>query len=855
MMSRRKAGSFGLYCALLVMLTCAASTASSSSTPGALELSAAAYDVAPRAGALTVTVNRVGGSSGIAVATYSTYGGTAVAGTDFTPSSGTLSWNDGDATPKSFTVPIATRGAGAKSFIVALLSASGAGFGTPIEASVSISAASAALPPGELELSAAAYSVAPSADVLTITVDRVDGSSGVAIATYSTYNGTAVAGTDYTETSGTLTWGDGDATPKSFAVPIAASGAGAKSFTVALLSASGADFGTPIDAPVTITAATPVNAGSSAVSYDAHILVDQFGYRPADPKVAVIRDPQIGFDASSAFAPGGTYQLRRASDGAVFYSASIAPWNAGAVEPSSGDSGWWFDFSAVNTPGTYYVYDVGRNLRSPIFNIGQSAYQDVLKAAVRMYFYERAGFAKTAPYADPCWEDGAAYVGPNQDTQAHDITDPDNPAKVRDLSGGWFDAGDTNKYVPNAGRAVHQLLTAYQENPAVFTDDFNIPESGNGIPDILDEVDWEMQWLQKMQYPDGSVALKVGDTVYTNTSPPTSDLNPRFYVPSCTSATIVAAGIYAHASYVFHNIPGLQAQAAALQVDAINAWNNYQSIPVQQTTCDSGAVLVPGTDLSASIQGQEAVVAAIYLFAITGDAAYDDYVAANYQLLHPYQDVGWIRYEAEQGEALLFYTTLPNANAALVMTILANKLSDTLDGEYLYGFNPNDDLYRNNFVDYYWGSNEIRSNYGNSNEEVLKYGIAVADATPYQTRALETLHYLHGVNPFGMVYLSNMNSYGATSSVNELFGGWFIQGSIWADAITSQCGPAPGYVPGGPNLDAEADGVPATEVPPVGQPAQKSYKDWNGPDDSWVVSEPGIYYQAAYVQLLAAFAQ
>src|ERR1019366_7109312 len=102
------------------------------------------------------------------------------------------------------------------------------------------------------------------------------------------------------------------------------------------------------------------------------------------------------------------------------------------------------------------------------------------------------------------------------------------------------------------------------------------------------------------------------------------------------------------------------------------------------------------------------------------------------------------------------------------------------------------------------------------------------------------------VNPFGIVYLSNMYQYGASNSVKALF-----SSMNWDVA----CGAAPGYVTGGPNRDAGANGVPASEVPPTAQPAQKSYKDWNGKDGSWVVNEPADSYQAAYVQLVAAFAE
>jgi hypothetical protein len=70
----------------------------------------------------------------------------------------------------------------------------------------------------------------------------------------------------------------------------------------------------------------------------------------------------------------------------------------------------------------------------------------------------------------------------------------------------------------------------------------------------------------------------------------------------------------------------------------------------------------------------------------------------------------------------------------------------------------------------------------------------------------------------------------------------------------SECGPAPGYVPGGPNRTAAIDGVPARVQPPVNQPPQKAFKDWNDPRESaWAISEPAIYYQAAYIRLLAAF--
>jgi endoglucanase len=593
------------------------------------------------------------------------------------------------------------------------------------------------------------------------------------------------------------------------------------------------------------------------IAVNLHILVDQFGYLPDSSKVAVIRDPQIGYDKSDNFVPGANYQVRSAKTGDVVFDGSPQPWRSGTTEESSGDRGWWFDFSSVAAPGKYFVYDVARNVRSPAFLVDSQVYAKVLKAALRMYFYQRSGFPKLAPHAEACWTDTVAYAGKGQDREAHDVTDRDNRNKVRDLSGGWFDAGDTNKYTTFAVQPVHQLLTAYSVNKAAFTDDLNIPESGNGIPDVLDEVKWETDWLKKMQNPDGSFLLKVGDIVHVGASPPSSDSSPRYYVPSCTSATIAAAGMLAHAAIVYGQFPSLAAEAVDLQRRAGIAWRNYQGIGKKQTACDSGVVKAGIADLSVEDQNGLTVEAAIYLFALTSDRAYDDYLKAHYKETRSYRDVGWSRYNADQGEALLFYTSLPNADAALKRTLLTDKLSDVKAGNKIYGFNPEDDLYRAYLHDaqYHWGSNNPRANYGNTNLDALTYNIAPENASSYRSRALETLHYFHGVNPFGMVYLTNMHEYGANNSANEIFHTWFQPDTKWSDAKTSSCGPPPGYVPGGPNANAANAGVPANISPPVGQPPQKSYKDWNKgwPENSWAVTEPGIYYQSAYIRLLSAF--
>ena len=119
----------------------------------------------------------------------------------------------------------------------------------------------------------------------------------------------------------------------------------------------------------------------------------------------------------------------------------------------------------------------------------------------------------------------------------------------------------------------------------------------------------------------------------------------------------------------------------------------------------------------------------------------------------------------------------------------------------------------------------------------------------YRAYIDEVIHYFHGVNPQGMVYLSNMYPFGAERSVNEIYHSWFFDGTDYDNAITSPIGPAPGFVTGGPNQTFSVTNL----TPPAGQPAQKSYLDFNDgyPNNSWEITEPAIYYQAAYIRMLA----
>jgi hypothetical protein len=396
---------------------------------------------------------------------------------------------------------------------------------------------------------------------------------------------------------------------------------------------------------------------------------------------------------------------------------------------------------------------------------------------------------------------------------------------------------------------------AYESNPAIFRDDWNIPESGNGTPDLLDEIKYELDWMYKMSNPDGSAHIKMGSQNFSDNSsyPPSANTDPRYYGSLCTSASATIASTFAHAAIVFNAI-GNTAYATQLQNRAVACFNYtlpFLTSGTLQTNCDNGEVISGDADRTEEEQRMMMVSAAIYLYKLTNAASYNTFVVNNAPTVPPLSNNYWGPYfSTPLQDALLYYKNLPNANPTLAATIVASAQADVSNNWNNHYGTSNLGLYRDDMPtwSYDWGSNQAKANYGNLNLLFAKYGIG---ATPSDliNRAKEFLHSFHGVNPLGIVQLSNMYDYGADRSVNEIYHTWFHDGSIYDHALNSPNGPAPGYVVGGPNKNFSV----VTLQPPSGQPDSKSYLDFNDgwPNNSWEVSEPGIYYQAAYIRLLA----
>lgn len=581
------------------------------------------------------------------------------------------------------------------------------------------------------------------------------------------------------------------------------------------------------------------------------IVVDQFGYRLGDQKIAIIKVPHIGQDAGRySTPPGGIFYVRNIETDAIVFEGNVVRWDGGAIHQQSGDQVWHLDFSGLTEPGYYRIEEPQSDRISHEFEIRENPWLTILRAAVRTYFYQRSGFEKEARYAGENWADDAAYL---QEKETRDYFDQSNPNRFRDLHGGWFDAGDFNKYITFTSNAVHPLLAAYRKNPVIWGDDYNIPESGNGLPDLLDELKWQMDWVLRMQVEDGGVIIKMGQKEYYSASPPSSDTRNRYYGRVCTSSTIAFASMTAHAALIYREFSEWETFADSLVEAGLKAWDHFSVQETLQTNCDQDEIKSGNADRSEESQRMEEALFGIYMFALTGDETWNDLVRQRYREIPL---LGWWGpYNHYFGEGLLFYTRLEGADSTVkndIINAFQNRPSP------FYGNVQHIDPYYAGLPDaqYHWGSLSVMANTGILNLNVARY-LDRPDEEDHLRRAQDILHYIHGRNPLDKAYLSNMYAYGAENPVNEFYHGWFEHGSPWQNVLFSEKGgPAPGFLVGGPNQAFSGDENPYMEL---NQPPQKMYADFNDTGvwpvqyRSWEITENSISYQAAYIRLLSEF--
>ncbi len=259
------------------------------------------------------------------------------------------------------------------------------------------------------------------------------------------------------------------------------------------------------------------------------ILVNQFGYLPQSKKVAVFCGKEI---------PSVFYVVKEET-GEVVYTGSpeAEGYNRGKDEYNS-----YGDFSQWTAEGTYYI-EAPVLGRSYSFEIRKNLYDEVFQEACKQYYYSRCGMTLTEEYAGESAHN-ACHIG--------NAVLVENISVSADVTGGWHQDEKGQKSVVTAAKTIGILLLAYELYGQAFTDDMGIPESGNGIPDLLDEIRYEIDWLLKMQ-DQQTGAVYAGVTVYTPGTDASGKASNIYVEPAGAETEKAFAMALAKFSYLYQN--------------------------------------------------------------------------------------------------------------------------------------------------------------------------------------------------------------------------------------------------------------------------------------------------------------
>jgi len=224
---------------------------------------------------------------------------------------------------------------------------------------------------------------------------------------------------------------------------------------------------------------------------------------------------------------------------------------ARGTDKASLDPVWQVDFSALTKAGRYRL--VSEGAKSDLFVIGDDIYQDAMLAGLKSFYFQRTRMPLLSPYAE--WN-GSAYTRPKASHVHEDVGWDllDYPAKKRKwkVEGGWHDAGNYDMYIPSTGPSAQALLMAYQWAPELFDDkSLRNPESGNKIPDILDEVRWGLIWILSIQEKNGAFRHREAVMKWSPEKPADEDRTVRWIAGVSTSATAKAVAVLALASTIY----------------------------------------------------------------------------------------------------------------------------------------------------------------------------------------------------------------------------------------------------------------------------------------------------------------
>jgi len=532
------------------------------------------------------------------------------------------------------------------------------------------------------------------------------------------------------------------------------------------------------------------------------IAVNQLGYEAGAQKEAYLVNSAVG-----------SFELVDYNTGLVVYTSN--PMSTIPPDKGSGDQISILDFSEFQGAGLFLLRSAQKqNVTSSVFKIKHNAYGEALNTVLRSFYYHRCGISvdlgEEWSYAI-CHLDDAPYY--------------DNQQQYKEVRGGWHDAGDHNKFTVNTSLSAALLMYMYANNPSTFRDgQLGIPESGNAIPDILDEISWALRWLHKMQRNDGAVYHKVSQKRWIGEYLPQDDPSIRYLFEPSTAATASFAATAALGSRLLQ--PYNPFLASKLKIAALDAWafltKHPQNLPLGGFTNPPD---VSGGEYGDKNDTDERLWAAMELYNLTGGSLFLSYFIQNYSRieLHNPPPISWRNVHSLALHS--FYLAETDDSYFAVKQEIRDAILSRADRLMKVHAANN---YRNllNPSEYYWGSNSVGLAYAYD----LLQAYIISGNQRYKKAAWDQLHFVMGRNPSNISQITGVG----TNSVRHPYHQLSEKGDFF--------NPVPGMLVGGPNNHILLNN---REISPF--PA-KSFED---SFSNYFVNEPAINFTAVYALVLS----
>jgi len=470
------------------------------------------------------------------------------------------------------------------------------------------------------------------------------------------------------------------------------------------------------------------------ISAQEFIRVNQIGYYSESSKTAILAN----MNAAS-------FQIRKVNTEEEVYEGKLA---AGKFWSQSEETVQIADFSNFKTPGKYFIQS-GKEKSYPFEIKEQKLFDELSVWSLKAFYLWRASTDIEPQYATFRKDNYARKAGhPDDKVYIHEsVASKNRPAgTIVSAPKGWYDAGDYNKYVVNSGVTVHSLITAYEMFPEYYKKlNLNIPESENNVPDILNELKWNFDWLLEMQDPyDGGVYNKLTSKTFMGMDvSPEQDLTERYMIGKSTTAALDFAAMMAMAARVYKEyedvFPGFSQKAL---IAAEKAWS--------WALKNNNIAFENPPDVNTGGYGDEAFEdeffwAASELLITTGNKKY-------YDELNFFQkfDTSWWQNVGSLG-LISMQNHLKKLPAFVDKESVTRKFKSLAESVYnQYRFSPNLVPIKK----FEWGSNGIIA----MNGVILGTAYYQLKDEKYLPGMVSTLNYLLGTNPTGYSFVTRFGS-------------------------------------------------------------------------------------------------